>query len=473
MATKKQEADTNLHDDGLTNWDVLVEKSKDTISENKVLFSVGTVVILILAIVLYGMVGGDNNAPDFTLKDTSGTTFSLSDYEGKQVVILDFMFSTCEPCEKFVKEALGPYSKKMDNDDVAIISVSVFGNDNENELRDYAKDHGWRHALGDSEGDIEIAYDVVGTPKIFIIDKKGEITYSHIGPISENELKTEVDKALSGQGGVVNLKQSSIYLFAVGAGVMVFFSPCSFPMLPGYMSFYLANKKQRTGKFDETAARETLPDGLAAAAGLTGILLLIGIILVPFISIIGGYLGYLELLIGIIIAALGFSMVMEYDFEKIVQPFRQFLNDYIFNTKFSAALVSGVESGIQSTGKALKYPALEKFSFSSDEPGTKTGLFWYGVAYGSAAAGCVAPVVIGLLTASISKGIITGLLVFLIFSLTAGTLMVAFTMMVAASETTIVDKLKASTRQIEMAGGIIMIIVGIYLIYYYLSTNVL
>ncbi|MEC7712844.1 MAG: hypothetical protein VYE32_02405, partial [Candidatus Thermoplasmatota archaeon] len=65
------------------------------------------------------------------------------------------------------------------------------------------------------------------------------------------------------------------------------------------------------------------------------------------------------------------------------------------------------------------------------------------------------------------------LLVFLIFSITAGSLMVAFTMMVAASETTIVDKLKASTRQIEMAGGVIMIIVGIYLVYYYLSTNVL
>ena len=55
-------------------------------------------------------------------------------------------------------------------------------------------------------------------------------------------------------------------------------------MLPGYMSFYLTNKKQRIGKFDETAARETLPDGLAAAAGLTGVLLLIGILLVPFVS---------------------------------------------------------------------------------------------------------------------------------------------------------------------------------------------
>ena len=67
---------------------------------------------------------------------------------------------------------------------------------------------------------------------------------------------------------------------------------------------------------------------------------------------------------------------------------------------------------------------------------------------------------------SIGKGIITGLLVFLIFSITSGTLMVAFTMMVAASETTIVDKMKASTRQIEMAGGVIMIVVGIYLMLY-------
>ena len=452
-----------------TNWDNLVDNVNqsdwyNSILENKVLFAVGTVVMLILAVVLYGMIGGDNNAPDFTLEDTAGVTFSLSDYEGEKVVILDFMFSTCEPCEKFVKEALKPYSKKMDKDDVVILSVSVFGHDDEGKLRDYAKQHDWRHALGDKDGEIEFAYDVVGTPKIFIIDKKGEITYSHIGPISENELSSEVEKAISGQGGVVNLKESSIYLFAVGAGVMVFFSPCSFPMLPGYMSFYLANKKQRTGKFDETAARETLPDGLAAAAGLAGVLLLIGILLIPFVSVIGGFLGHLELLIGLVLTGLGVVMVMEYDSEKVVRPFRNLMS-IIVSSPPVIAIKNGIEKGIRAaTGK--------DFSFSDNSDGTRVGLFWYGVAYGSAAAGCVAPVVIGLLTASINQGIITGLLVFLIFSITAGTLMVAFTMMVAASESTIVDKLKASTRQIEMAGGVIMIIVGIYLMYYYLSTNV-
>ena len=452
-----------------TNWDVFIENINESdwyksILENKVLFAIGTGVILILAVVLYGMIGGDNEAPDFTLQDTEGVTFSLSDYDGEKVVIIDFMFSTCVPCEKFVKEALGPYSGYMDEDDIAIVSVSVFGNDDETELRNYAEEHDWRHALGDSNGDIEIAYNVIGTPKIFIIDKEGKITYSHVGPISESELSNEVDKALTGQGGVVNLKESSIYLFAVGAGVMVFFSPCSFPMLPGYMSFYLANKKQRTGKFDETAARETLPDGLAAAAGLAGVLLLIGILLIPFVSVIGGFLGHLELLIGIVLTGLGVVMVMEYDSEKIVQPFRKLVAQ-IGSSAPALMAKQGIEKGIKATtGK--------DFSFSDNSDGTRVGLFWYGVAYGSAAAGCVAPVVIGLLTASISQGIITGLLVFLIFAMTAGILMVAFTMMVAASETTIVDRMKASTRQIEMAGGIIMIVIGIYLMYYYLSTNV-
>jgi len=470
-----------------TNWDNLVENISQgdwyqSILENKVLFAIGTVTILILAIVLYGILGGSNEAPDFTLKDTDGVRFSLSDYEkDEKIVILDFMFSTCDPCKKLVKEAIGPYKEKMDvndvekpnslhtNKNIVIISISVFGEDSQKTLKEYAEGYGWRHALDvdpddpddpKKQGKTTLDYSVTGTPKIFIIDKKGKMTYSHTGPIKLETLTQEVEKADSGQGGVVNLQQSSIYLFAVGAGVMVFFSPCSFPMLPGYMSFYLANKKQRKGKFDETAARETLPDGLSAAAGLMSVLLLIGILLIPFAEVISqsGILGSLEVLIGLLLAGLGIVMVMEYDSEKIVRPFRNLLSQIGSSAPMKVAK-NGIEKGINAiTGK--------EFSFSDSSDGTRVGLFWYGVAYGSAAAGCVAPVVIGLLVTSIGKGIITGLLVFLIFSITAGALMVAFTMMVAASESTIVDRMKASTRQIEMAGGVIMIIVGIYLMLY-------
>ena len=469
MVTKKNAAVEK------TNWDNLVENVQgfwnNKVMKNQVLFAMGTAVILILAVVLYGAIGGDSNATDFTLKDTEGNTFSLSDYVGEKVVILDFMFTTCVPCEKFVKDSLGPYAKQMDKDEVVIVSISVFGNDNEDKLREYAKDHDWRHAMGDPNGDIEISYGVEGTPKLFIIDRDGKITYEAGGsptaksvPSNPEDLELEVNKALTGQGTLVKVKESSIYLFAVGAGVMVFFSPCSFPMLPGYMSFYLSNKKQRIGAFDEKAARETLPDGLAAAAGLMGILLLIGILLVPFVSVIGGFIPILELVVGLLILGLGAVMVMEYDTEIIVRPFRNLISA-ISRSQPAIMMKRGIEKGIYKiTGK--------EFSFSDSEPGTRTGLFWYGVAYGSAATGCVAPVVIGLLSASINRGLITGLLVFVIFSATAGVLMVAFTMMVAASESTIVERLKASTRQIEMAGGVIMMIVGLYLIYYFLSTTV-
>lgn len=235
-------------------------------------------------------------------------------------------------------------------------------------------------------------------------------------------------------------------------------------MLPGYMSFYLSSKKQRTGKFDEQTAKETLPDGLAAAAGLMGILLLIGILLIPFISIIGGFIPVLELVVGILILSMGIVMVMEYDSNMIVRPFRNLMAT-IAGSQPMIMVKNGIESCIRViTGK--------EFSFSDNADGTRTGLFWYGVAYGSAATGCVAPVVVGLLTASIGRGILTGLFVFMIFSATAGALMVAFTMVVAASESTIVDKLKASTRQIEMGGGVVMVIVGLYLIYYFLSTTI-
>ena len=74
MVTKEDESAEK------TNWDVLVENTSETISENRVLFAIGTSLMLILAIVLYGMIGGDNNAPDFTLTDLNGTTHNLYDY---------------------------------------------------------------------------------------------------------------------------------------------------------------------------------------------------------------------------------------------------------------------------------------------------------------------------------------------------------------------------------------------------------
>lgn len=43
--------------------------------------------------------GGGTLAPDFTARDVDGKTFRLSDHLGREVVLLDFWSTFCEPCK--------------------------------------------------------------------------------------------------------------------------------------------------------------------------------------------------------------------------------------------------------------------------------------------------------------------------------------------------------------------------------------
>lgn len=470
-----------------TNWDVLVERVSANrvfdsvvvkyVRANRVLVSVGVALSLVLAVVIYSSIGGESEAPDFTLTDTNGQQFKLSDYwNNDKVLIIDFMYTTCPPCNKFAEDTLEPYLRDKPSD-VAILSISVFGKDDADELQSFAEDLGWRHALGDKEGKIELAYKVTATPKLFIIDNQGRMTFEHVGGVSLDELDEEVEKARSGSGSLVKVKETSIYLFAIAAGFALFFSPCAFPLLPGFMSYYLTSRQRRRGGFevtegglqpvsgfDERKAREALPAGLAAASGLVGVLLLIGILLIPLINVIGDFVPLLELVVGIVILVMGIAMVRNVSLEPALAPLRR-------GVACVSAQVALVTKGRVSHAaeRAIRAVTRSDFTFAQSRENGLMGLFWYGVGYGSAAAGCVAPILVGLLAASLELSLFTGFVVFILFSATAGVLMVSFTMLVAASEGTIVNKLRASTHQIQVAGGVVMIIVGAYLIYYYLS----
>jgi cytochrome c-type biogenesis protein len=171
----------------------------------KKLFIFGIAMILMMT-VLAGCTEDDNGdeeeeeelelAQDFTLTDIDGNTFSLSDYEGK-VVVLDFMATWCIPCQEGMDD-LKKVFNNYDDSKVVIITIDADEEENDTQLRNFKDTYGdeWIYAV-DYNNDADAKYNVTGYPTLFIINKKSEIAYMNDkGSADYSTLKTEIDKLL-------------------------------------------------------------------------------------------------------------------------------------------------------------------------------------------------------------------------------------------------------------------------------------
>ena len=136
-----------------------------------------------------------SEAPDFTLTDTAGNQFNLSDYEGEKVLVLEFMNTRCGTCKNFEKNTMKSYCNDSMPEDVEVISVTQTSNADESELAERSDEMGWRFMKGSSE--MTDAFDANRSPTIVIIDKEGMITFRNSGSMSESELEENVNNALA------------------------------------------------------------------------------------------------------------------------------------------------------------------------------------------------------------------------------------------------------------------------------------
>ncbi len=152
--------------------------------------------IVLFTILLSGCVNNNNikwgEAPDFTLTTVYGETFTLLDHLGK-IIVIDLMATWCGPCrlqmnelEKIVEEY---------GDKIVVVSVDIDYqtetiNDILNNFSDYVNK--WTFVLDNDAEDVGKAYQVSSIPKIVIVDKKGNIYYTHVGYIEHSALSTKI-----------------------------------------------------------------------------------------------------------------------------------------------------------------------------------------------------------------------------------------------------------------------------------------
>ncbi len=158
-------------------------------------------------------------APEFTLTDIDGNTFSLSDYQGT-VVLLDFFYIGCPGCEEWIphlRQFYDAYGEKL-----IIISISVRPEtDTISALNQYRSVNGISWTIASCTADVSNNYGIQYVPTLFLIDKEGYIRYKGIGyePGEASVLAEEIEELMKSSSSVsCNLGSTSI---DIGSSVII------------------------------------------------------------------------------------------------------------------------------------------------------------------------------------------------------------------------------------------------------------
>ncbi len=138
-------------------------------------------------------------APDFTARDTDGNTFRLSDHLGKEVVLLDFWSTYCEPCK-----AEFPHLRAMYDRDKAhgllVVGVAMDGPETMADVPAFVKrfDVNFPVVVDDDSRIASLYNPKKSMPLSVIIDRAGRIAVVREGynPGDERQVASDVTAAL-------------------------------------------------------------------------------------------------------------------------------------------------------------------------------------------------------------------------------------------------------------------------------------
>lgn len=400
-----------------------------------------------------------NQYTDFQLETVEGTTFNISSLlQPHHVVLLDFMSVSCPPCKEMNTVLHEMLNDQDISSNLTIISIETDPYTTNAQLNNYKQDENITWALCKGPSEIKEAYGVSTIPKFVFISGDGTITGVYTGIVDFEKMKTTALDTITGEAESQEVKsyQGLIFGFAIVTGITSFFSPCAFPLMPGYIAHILGknlttknkqsegNKGNEDDKQDlEEQTQNKLPARLALVLGLfggIGILisyLLIGLIITAIGSSIVPYIPYLLPVIGGIFLLLGIAMFSSFQLQ--------------FNT---------ILGWIQS--KQMKLQAKDtKHKLWIKSQST----LWYGIGYGLASLGCNAPIFLAFsVQVAAQKSIISMILAYAFFAGTILLLMIAATILIGLSRDYLLQKLKGSTELIKKMSGIILIAVAIYMI---------
>jgi len=140
--------------------------------------------------------------PAFTLKDIAGSDVSLSDFEGK-VVVLDLWATCCPPCRQEIPILVGLY-EEFNGQGLVVVGVGL-DEGGVDALRPFAEANRMTYPVLVGDKALGEAYKVTSIPTTFVIGRDGAIVSKHVGfsPAIGTALREEITKLVQGSAQAV------------------------------------------------------------------------------------------------------------------------------------------------------------------------------------------------------------------------------------------------------------------------------
>ena len=144
----------------------------------------------------------EGKAPNFELEDLDGEFQELNDFLGDGPILISFWATWCKPCIQELREYNKIYNEFKD-DGFKIIAISTDSERSVSKVKPFISSMGYKFpVLLDTNSDVAREYYARVMPYSVILNKDGQILYSHVGFShgDEKKVKEIVQKQILSNG---------------------------------------------------------------------------------------------------------------------------------------------------------------------------------------------------------------------------------------------------------------------------------
>ena len=242
-----------------------------------------------------------------------------------------------------------------------------------------------------------------------------------------------IESASSAATGLIQRPGATLpRIYALFAGMVAAFNPCGFALLPAYLGLYL----QGGGRGDRSLTAMVLTPlqlSLAVTAAFVAAFGLVGLAVAAVGAAVSSLFPWIGLSVGVLLIVAGGAS----------------LSGWALNSG-GAAIASRL--GIVASRANL------------------SGYFAYGIAYALASLGCTLPVFLTVVgSALLARGWVGEVGQFVLYGVGMAAVLAAITIAAAIFRTQLLVRLRGVSRIVEPLSAMLLLIVGAYLVYYWLT----